>query len=105
MISNHKHFAPILMFLMFALFFRTTLASSEIKINLKKLNQTFREADYIHYDKLMREILNSFKAKSKSSITPHDELMFRLSFKMAMHKRKKMEQAIKRNSWFLRQGR
>jgi hypothetical protein len=109
MISNNKHFAPILMLLMVTLFVRTLLASSKIMVNLKELNQTFREADYIHYDKLMGEILNSFKAQLKSdkiaAITPQEELMFRLAFNMAMHKRKIIEQGMKKNSWFLRQGR
>jgi hypothetical protein len=105
MISNRKHFAPILMLLMFALYCRTTFASSKTMGNLKNLNQPYGEADYIRFDKLMSEIFSSFKAKSKSSLTPQEKLMLRLAFNMAMLKRKEMSQAIKVNSWFLRQGR
>ena len=100
----------MLMLLAFlALYVRTSLASTKEKINLKKLNQTFRDADYVHYDRLMSEILKSFKANTKSdksvAITPQEELMFRLAFNMGMHKRKVMEQEMKKSSWNLRQGR
>ncbi len=104
MISHHKHFVPKLLILAFALFVRTSHASSKMKINLKNLNQPFGEADYIRFDKLMSEIFSSFKAKSKSSLTPQEKLMFRLAFNMAMLKRKVISQAIKSNSLFLRQG-
>ena len=67
------------MFLMFAVFLRTTFASSKIMANLKKLNQPYGEADYIRFDKLMSGILNSFKANSNSTITPQEKLMFRLA--------------------------
>ena len=93
------------MFLMFAVFLRTTFASSKIMANLKKLNQPYGEADYIRFDKLMSVILNSFKANSNSTITPQEKLMFRLAFNMAMLKRKMTEQVIKWNSWLLRKGR
>ena len=93
------------MFLTFALYCRTTFASSKVMASLRRLNQPYGEADYIRFDKLMSEIFSSLKAKSKSSLTPQEKLMFRLAFNMAMLKRKVMEQEIKGNSWFLRQGR
>ena len=104
MISNHKHFVPILMFLVFALYCRTTFASSKVMASLRRLNHPYGEVDFIRFDKLMSEIFSSFKARSKSSLTLQEKLMFRLAFNMAMHKRKIVEQAIKSNSWFLRQG-
>jgi hypothetical protein len=91
---------------MLALYSRTTFASSKVMASLKRLEkQPYGEADYIRFDKLMSEIFSSLKAKSKSSLTPQEKLMFRLAFNMAMLKRKVMAQAIKGNSWFLRQGR
>jgi hypothetical protein len=73
--------------------------------SLRRLNQPYTEEDYVRFDKLMGEIFSSLKAKSKSSLTPQEKLMFRMEFNMAMLKRKEMSQAIKSNSWFLRQGR
>ena len=106
MISNHKHFVPILIILLLALYCQTTFASSKVMASLRRLEkQPYGEADYVRFDKLMSEIFSSFKAKSKSSLTPQEKLMFRLAFNMAMHKRKVMEQEIKKSSWNLRQGR
>ncbi len=72
-------------------------------------DQKYTQTAYIYFDKQMLNFLNSFKARlesvSNEMITPQEERVFDLVMMMVTHKKREMEQFMKRNSWFLRSGR